>query len=470
MLLIFCGCGPTTHDYPTQTIIEPTTPANSQALSIEDCKTTSVDGIQARPQYPLTGMEVTGFSPNTFNWLALSGAFWLRYNGVLWSEIEPHEGQRDWGLLSALENDLKQAAMLNLKVILVIRSTPDWAQDIPDAYCGPIKPDKLADFAAFMHDLVTRYSQPPFSVKFWEIWNEPDIDPALVPGNSQYGCWGKAEDEFYGGGKYARMLKVVYPQIKAADPDAQVLVGGLLLDCDPINPPENRDCRPALFMEGILREKGADYFDGIGFHAYDYYGQELGFGNSNWHSSSTNNGAVNAVKARYLNNLLAKYGAENKFLINTESGLLCGKSGDEPSCQTNTFNMAKAFYVVQSGAASLQEGVLGNIWYNLTGWRGTGLLGSNGEALPAMSAFGFASAQLNRASLSRVIQQCHGLTGLEYHRDGKLVWLLWSSDGATQEVQFNNQGVRVYDVWGNAVQVDPTIQIGVAPVYIEWPD
>jgi hypothetical protein len=39
----------------------------------------------------------------------------------------------------------------------------------------------------------------------------------------------------FGGEYYGNMLKIVYPAIKSADPQAQVLVGGLLLDCDPVN-------------------------------------------------------------------------------------------------------------------------------------------------------------------------------------------------------------------------------------------
>jgi hypothetical protein len=166
--------------------------------------------------------------PENFDWMVKSGAFWLRYNGLLWSEVEPQEGTWKWSGLSELEGNLVQAAQLNQKVIMVVRSTPDWAQAIPGHFCGPIESTKLAAFGDFMHELVKRYSQPPYSVKFWEIGNEPDIDPELVAGNSPYGCWGDADDEFYGGGRYADMLATIYPRIKSADPEAQVLVGGLL--------------------------------------------------------------------------------------------------------------------------------------------------------------------------------------------------------------------------------------------------
>ena len=80
------------------------------------------------------------------------------------------------------------------------------------------------------------------------------------------------------------MLKVAYPQIKAADPQAQVLVGGLLLDCDP-RPGAGcsltaQNAIPPKFLEGILRNNGGPYFDGVSFHAYDFYDWVGYFGTS----------------------------------------------------------------------------------------------------------------------------------------------------------------------------------------------
>jgi hypothetical protein len=83
-----------------------------------------------------------------------------------------------------------------------------------------------------MHDLVARYSVPPYNVKYWELWNEPDVDPALaglIGGDIPFGCWGDSTDPYYGGGYYAEMLKAVYPRIKAADPQAQVARGRIAL-------------------------------------------------------------------------------------------------------------------------------------------------------------------------------------------------------------------------------------------------
>ena len=55
------------------------------------------------------------------------------------------------------------------------------------------------DFGEFLAAAVNRYSGPPYNVRHFEIWNEPDIDPDLVPGDSLFGCWGDSDDDLYGG-------------------------------------------------------------------------------------------------------------------------------------------------------------------------------------------------------------------------------------------------------------------------------
>jgi hypothetical protein len=208
------------------------------------------------------------------NQVAQAGAYWVRsFSAVAWASVEPAEGKRNWNALMGLDQELRNITGKGMQTILSVRVTPSWAQQVAGYSCGPIKPEKLGAFAIFMHDLVVRYSVAPYNVKYWEIWNEEDIDRSVVPPDSPYGCWGDQNDAYFGGGYYAEMLKVVYPQIKAADPQAQVLIGGLLLDCDP-RPGAGcavvgHDPKPSKFLEGILSNNGGPYFDGISSHAYD---------------------------------------------------------------------------------------------------------------------------------------------------------------------------------------------------------
>ncbi len=235
-------------------------------------------GNEIRANSPLArppsvfGVEINqGRGQNVISRMAEGGASWARFSGVTWDTIEPTRGARDWSKISRWENEVQRFSRNGIQPMAVVFGTPTWAQKVPGSTCGAVKPEALNDFASFMREAVQRYSKPPYNVKYWEIGNEPDVDPTLVPGNSGFGCWGDKNDPYYGGGYYAEMLKRVYPAIKAADPTAQVMIGGLLLDCDPTDTSLNRDCAPAKFLEGILRNGGDRAFDIVSYHAYNYY-------------------------------------------------------------------------------------------------------------------------------------------------------------------------------------------------------
>jgi len=402
-----------------------------------------------------------------------SGAFWVRRNALLWSEVEPKEGQRKWGALAGLENEMKNASRDGLSLILIVRSTPSWAQKFPGVTCSAVKPDKLAAFGSFMRDLVARYSPPPYSVKYWEIGNEPDIAPELVSPDSIFGCWGDSKVSYYGGEYYAEMLKVVYPQVKAADPQAQVSIGGLLFDCNPDNPPEPSssgklyDCTAGSFLEGILKNGGGDFFDIVSYHAYDYYAGTIGaFGSSNWHSAWNTTGPVSIAKARYIRSLLMTYGHPDKSLMNTESALLCISKNQQ--CQSEDFASTKSYYVAEVYASALAEALQANVWYSLTGWRDSGLVDEKFQPLPAYDAFRFSASMLQGAVFVGNIDQFSGVKGYEFSRKNQRFWILWSQDGADHTIQLSETPTAVYDVIGTQLTVSRNLNLTVAPIYIEW--
>jgi hypothetical protein len=378
------------------------------------------------------------------------------------------------------EEALLSAAAEQAETIAVIQFTPPWAQKYAGYGCGPISEDSWGDFAEFMGAIVARYSQPPYNIRYWEIGNEPDIDRRLVGGDSIYGCWGEQGDPYYGGGFYGEMLKVVYPAVKDADPDSRLLVGGLLMDCDPVNPPETapssgtvKDCTPSRFLEGILEAGAGDSFDGVSFHAYDYYyGAAGSYGNEGWRSSSSETGPALVAKARYLKALLDRYGLEGKELLNTEVAVLCGRDGSEPICKADDFANSKAYYVTQSTAAALAEGLSANVWYSLTGWRGSGLVDVNAQPNRAFEAFQFAAQELEGAVLVDTLDEFPGVTGYQFMNQGKGVWLVWSLDGEIHPVKLPSAYQFAYDVYGEAVeQQNPTkeeIEVSTEPLYLEW--
>lgn len=88
-------------------------------------------------------------------------------------------------------------------------------------------------FYDFVYHLVTRYGfseHPEYNltktngyaqglVKYWEVGNEPDADGLLAPGGTAIEI----------SNNYAHILQVAHDAIKAADPTAQILIGGLVI-------------------------------------------------------------------------------------------------------------------------------------------------------------------------------------------------------------------------------------------------
>ena len=400
--------------------------------------------------------------------MAAAGISWTRRNAVLWSAVEPDEGTYNWSAMTGLEAELRDAYYRGIQVVLIVRSTPFWARKVARSNCGPIEAGKLAAFGTFMHDLVARYSAPPYNVKYWELWNEPDAP--IRTGDPLSGCWGDPTDPYYGGGYYAEMLKAAYPQIKAANPQAQVLLGGLLLDCDP-RPGAGcaavgHDPTPSMFLEGVLLNDGGAYFDGVSFHAYDYYypGKPGEYGNPNWQSAWNTTGPVAVAKAGFIKSLLSQYGLTGKFLMNTEAALLCD------ACSNNdaSFETTKASYIVQSYAAALARTLRANIWYSVLGWRNSGLLKPNLSVRPAYTALQFGRNELQDASWVRDITKYTGVKGYEFQRSGRRIWVLWSLDGNIHSLTLPDVPLAGWSDLGNSISPAASMDIGLDPVYLEW--
>jgi hypothetical protein len=396
-----------------------------------------------------------------------AGATWVRRAGIWWPDVEPTKGTYDWTALTTFETEFMRARSKDMQVIIVVRGTPDWAQADPpyDQTCGRIKTTEFASFAAFVRELVKRYSVAPYYVKYWQIWNEPDVDPSLVgPGMQWFGCWGDDGDPYYGGGYFADMLKVVYPEIKAENPGAQVIAGGLLMDCDPINPPVTCN-NPTMskFLQGILINGGGPYFDGVGFHAYDFFNWSLGgYFNSGWNANWNTTGPSVGLKAAYLKGILTTYGFPDKFLMNTESAMIC-MSGDPAICETT-----KAYFLVQSYVVSLVQGLKANVWYF---WmeRGAGLLEADLTKLEAYYAYAFAREELKDASYNQEITDYAGVRAYELNDEGGTIWVMWSLDGADHNgLVLPGTPDAVYDPFGNPITPAGTIDITLMPVYVEW--
>lgn len=388
---------------------------------------------------------------------------WVRYNGILWSEVEPTRGYRRWDVLADVEAELRALSEQQLVPMVIVRGTPAWAQSVPGSECGPIRPDALDAFALFVHDLVKRYSGPPYNITYWEIWNEPDAPVAQV--SSVYGCWGDTRDAYHGGGAFGEMLKRVYQRVKEANPAAQVVLGGLLLDCDPTAPPPGKDCRPARFLEGVLRVGGGAAFDLLAFHGYPLWDGRQHDWDYNFGPWSHRGGVV-LGKADFLRSVLRQFGHHKPLILN-EGGLLCWNA--HPSCQSD-FLDAQANYVVRLYTRAWANQLAGAIWYTLDGpgWNLGGLLDAHQQPKPAYHTLHFLAHQLAEAEYVGHIERSPQVEGYAFRKGTTTYWLYWTNDGALSVLRSLPPNTRaVYSKEGNRLPFGSSLSIGFDPMLIE---
>ncbi len=392
---------------------------------------------------------------------------WVRYNGIYWSEVEATRGVRDWSRLAGVEAELRAITAAGGTPVVIIYGTPAWAQKVPGATCGPIQADALDDFASFVADLVARYSGPPYNVRYWELGNEPDVDPALVSGDSPFGCWGDENDPYYGGGYYAEMLKQVYPAIKQVDPSAQVMTGGVLLNCDPDNPPSGTDCKPARFVEGILQNGGGASFDILAYHAYTYWQP----GDQDWdrtHPAWQQRGGLLLGKLDFLRSVMRQYGVEKPIFM-SEGGLLCYPSGTACVETDPNFHNDQANHAVRLYMRSWANNLLGATWYTLNGpgWRDGGLLDTAQNPRPAYQTVKFMTQLLADASYSSSLSD-GALEGYAFQKGATMYHVYWTNDSTTVDLSLPPETRAVYTYLGEPVSLpDDRLTVGFEPIFLE---
>lgn len=443
------------------------------------------------PINTLFGVELPGIKPSTgLLQIQNAGATWTRLAGIWWPDVEPQEGVRKWSKLSQYDLSLVNASESQLNVVLVVRGTPDWAQKSPPWSCGPITQTKLTAFGNFMYDLVQRYSAAPYNVRYYQIVNEPDISPRQLPYDSLLGCWGVEGAANFGGEYYADMLKVIYPRVKQADSRAQLLLGGLLLVCDPRITPVGKGTgcnveaqrRDAYFLKGILANNGKNYFDGITYHSYEYYspGSPVGvYSNTLWGTTSQTTGVSILRKLDYIKSVLNTYGVTGKYIMNTETALLC--VGCSSGGADNGFETTKAFVVAQTYATAIVGNLKSTIWFrSIDG--GTvfnmAMLNDNLTPRKAYTAFQASRYTLQNGTYERTLTASDvggipGVKGYSFLVNGQRVWTLWSTDAQPKLITLPQMPALAKNMLGVDMLVSPSRQLQLtAPdslfAYVYW--
>jgi hypothetical protein len=310
-----------------------------------------------------------------------AGLAWLRVQ-VPWRDLQPQAPAAgyaaepdacpaaycywDRAAFDATRTRVAALAARGHTVVLVVDGTPAWANGA-DAPCRP--PTAPATYASFLGNLVKAFAAAsgPTPVRHWQVWDEPDAatpDPAAAGA----GCFGTPGDAASAGAQYAALLAAAYPAVKAADPDASVVLGGLELACS--------DCPAHGFLRGLLAAGGGAAFDILDFHADVPWvpgrpsPQDPAF--AGWTDAASGRGLV-LDKLTFVRSLLTELDAGDKPIMVGQAALVCAApTGPCPDVRADPeFQAEQAATVVRTSARALAEGLLAVVWAPL-GDGGTG--------------------------------------------------------------------------------------------------
>jgi len=170
-----------------------------------------------------------------------AGARWLRVD-VNWDVVQAG-GPDSWDW-DAFDRIVEGARARGLKVLGTIWYTPAWARPPGTPVHRP--PTLPADYGRFAAAVAERYKT--LGVHHWEIWNEPNIPHAWAGGVNVE--------------RYGLLLREAATSIRAVDPRARILSGGLSPAAT-----DGRSLAPPEFLRRLYRRGFGRYFDILGHHA-----------------------------------------------------------------------------------------------------------------------------------------------------------------------------------------------------------
>ncbi len=375
------------------------------------------DSLPATPAAPFGIWVSTNSTQRGGDIFYAAGARWTNLY-FPWRYIETSPGVYNWAGTDAM---LARAAAQGYEIILTVWENPAWAADTT---CGPIRAEHLPTFAAFLQAAAARYSGPPYHVRHWALYNEPDNGDAV---DNTGGCWGRTHPNHApgaGGAAYAHMLTYAYPAIKAGNPQAKVLIGGLAYDFwyPSWGGPFDRN-----FLSELLAAGGGNYFDLINFHYYPAFA-------FNWNSGDRYTSNIYGKAKAIQDGVAAAMGGVRKPVICTEVGRpTAGPPGDAlPYSEELT-----ARYVLQAHARALSFGMHPVIWFMAADSDGMsrkyGLLYSDLSPKPAFFAYQTLATELEGATFVQARRDWStAFEGYDFNWQGRVKTVAWTTGETPQ--------------------------------------
>jgi len=226
-----------------------------EVLSAYQLPRRSADQIEGSFLGIQSNLNFSGRVPNDNDYtimdsIASTGVKWVRY-WLNWYQVEVDSGEY---YFTAADSVIEGYISRGMNVYLTLFSGNQW-YDGPDStiYDSVPHPEQglsptpgsasMQGWLAFVDTAVVRYGD---RIKYWDIWNEPNIDYWQPVPN--------AED-------YAYLLKQTSLKIKSIDPSARIIgLGTSTIDY--------------AYISDVLQENVIDYIDYLGYHPYRIFPED----------------------------------------------------------------------------------------------------------------------------------------------------------------------------------------------------
>lgn len=243
----------------------------------------------------------------------------LLFYALKWALIEETPGVYTFPDLSSFKNN---------RLILGIKTTPDWAREYGSRVCSAPKKEYYNNYKNFIFKAIEKYN--PIAL---EIGNEPNVIASNYP--YLFGCIKKEE--------YVELLNYIYKEVKEVYPNIYILGGAFMYN--------NKD--EEEYIKYVLENGIADSYS---FHYYQWYQWE-----------NTLDEKLEFIK---------KY--TDKPISITETSLLM-------EGETNPiFELTQSNYLVYIYNLLKDRNILFLLWYtgNYNGWRNSDLIAKNERLKP----------------------------------------------------------------------------------------
>ncbi|MGI6209899.1 MAG: cellulase family glycosylhydrolase [Anaerolineae bacterium] len=225
--------------------------------------------------------------------IAAAGFHWIRQE-FPWEDIEVHgkgdfQDRRTEPYRSAWDKydhivDLAEA--YGLELIVRLSNPPAWSRAAGNEGGTLAPPDDISDFGDYVEAVVSRYRG---RVRYYQIWNEPNIYPE----------WGERP---VSPEAYALLLKEAYTRAKAVDPDVVIICGAMAATIQ--NDLYPHGMSDFIFLQRLYDAGASPYFDILSMQGYGLW--------SGPYDRRMRPRVLNFSRPRYIRDLMVKNGDAHK--------------------------------------------------------------------------------------------------------------------------------------------------------------